>query len=429
MIARPLSAIERAILAVDRGAPLVFAIVVDVRGPLDEPALRVALDAVQRRHPLLGVAIDTEGARFVPGAPPIPLRVVQGGDDAWRAEADREVNAAFDLSGPLLRAVLVQRGDERAHLLLVLHHVVGDGRSGVLLARDVVTFAARALRGEAIDAAPIDPGAAIDERLPRLGFFRTLLGLIRILVAELWLQVRFGRPFRIGRRVPPFERRARVVDRVLEPDLVRALEERARSEQTTLHGALSASLLLSLLAIGNVRRTTRVLFGSPVDVRAAIHPPAGDAVGFFVSMVGFRGAIDPAAQLWQVARTIRDALARDLAQGGAVLGLRLLVDVVRMLGGARDPKKLAEKADRTMASSTGITNLGRLVFATDHPPLSIAALHVAASPSSLGDVFATVTTLHDRLYLNLVFAEPTLDEATAHRLADDTVLRLQRALL
>ncbi len=112
---------------------------VRLRGPLDEEALRGALDAVVARHePLRTVFEGAEGGpvqRVLPPAPvPLAVEALDGTPEEREAEAERRMreDAArpFDLRrGPLLRAALL-RLDAREHvLLLTMHHAASDGWS------------------------------------------------------------------------------------------------------------------------------------------------------------------------------------------------------------------------------------------------------------------------------------------------------------
>ncbi|NEW37228.1 hypothetical protein GV791_32445, partial [Nocardia cyriacigeorgica] len=93
-------------------APLHILSRVRVHGTVTAEQIRVGLDEVQRRHPLLRVAIaakpDGTEPSFVPTDCPLPLRVVESAAaDAWLSETDDvELREPFDWQqGPLARAV------------------------------------------------------------------------------------------------------------------------------------------------------------------------------------------------------------------------------------------------------------------------------------------------------------------------------------
>jgi amino acid adenylation domain-containing protein len=108
---------------------------------VDFEALDRALQALADRHPVLrwAFAVDESGA---PVAAPmagfrIPVaRRTAGGD--WRAYADELAAEPFDLAAaPPVRALVVECPDGSAVLCLVIHHIITDGRSLQILARDL----------------------------------------------------------------------------------------------------------------------------------------------------------------------------------------------------------------------------------------------------------------------------------------------------
>ena len=121
-------------------------------GRLDRAALGAALGEVTRRHESLRTVFagrDGEPVQIVRAALPVPLPVIDLGGlpaalraavarDLTRAEAQRP----FDLgAGPLLRCALLalgeaDHGDDQV-LLLTLHHIVSDGWSLGVLAREM----------------------------------------------------------------------------------------------------------------------------------------------------------------------------------------------------------------------------------------------------------------------------------------------------
>ncbi|MEO7261301.1 MAG: amino acid adenylation domain-containing protein [Jatrophihabitantaceae bacterium] len=123
-------------------------------GPLNRAALAGALDALTARHEALRTRLVSVGGEPVqlvdPAGVGFALRVedLSGRADA-AAELARirreEAAAPFDLArGPLARGRLVVLGPDRHVLLLTLHHVMADGWSMDVLARELgVLYAAR----------------------------------------------------------------------------------------------------------------------------------------------------------------------------------------------------------------------------------------------------------------------------------------------
>jgi amino acid adenylation domain-containing protein len=123
--------------------------VLEMTGPLDKPALERALSEIVRRHEALRTAFSvTDGAepvQVISPAVPVTLPVVDLRDVPVadrRREADQRIKAdarqPFDLAhGPLLRLQLLRLGDEEHLLQLNVHHIVSDGWSAVVFAREL----------------------------------------------------------------------------------------------------------------------------------------------------------------------------------------------------------------------------------------------------------------------------------------------------
>ncbi|MEU5692153.1 non-ribosomal peptide synthase/polyketide synthase [Actinosynnema sp. NPDC020468] len=105
-----------------------------LRGPLDVTRLRAAVDGLVARHESLRTTFSDDAQ--VVGEPfPVPLEVEEGDAEAVLLE---EVSTPFDLRrGPLVRARLVREATDEHVFVLTLHHIVTDGWSTGVLARDL----------------------------------------------------------------------------------------------------------------------------------------------------------------------------------------------------------------------------------------------------------------------------------------------------
>ncbi|MET8764167.1 amino acid adenylation domain-containing protein [Lentzea sp. NPDC004782] len=153
----PLSAAQRRLWFIDRfdgpSAAYNLPFALRLTGPLDAAALGLALTDVMGRHESLRTLVHTD-------ADGVPHQVVQssaiaelsvvdsnGAVPAVLAEAASHV---FDLATDLpLRATLVRCGEREHVLLLLLHHIAGDGESMAPLVRDLATAYGARLRGVA----------------------------------------------------------------------------------------------------------------------------------------------------------------------------------------------------------------------------------------------------------------------------------------
>ncbi|GAA2642789.1 condensation domain-containing protein [Streptomyces vastus] len=134
-------------------------------GPLDEAALRGAVDDVVQRHEGLRTTFGSEQGR--------PVLVVHDRLDCWwptertddvsgrpdeAAAAIREHAAQpYDLgTGPLLRVRLLKDGPDRHHLLIGMHHIACDDGSWHLFLTDLsAAYRARLGLGEPLSRLPV----------------------------------------------------------------------------------------------------------------------------------------------------------------------------------------------------------------------------------------------------------------------------------
>jgi amino acid adenylation domain-containing protein/non-ribosomal peptide synthase protein (TIGR01720 family) len=133
-------------------------VLAELAEPPDVPALRRALDALVTHHDALRMRFDrVDGAWRQDNAPPAPA----GSTDAPAVVLERgelhgpsgHVPVRFDLAhGPLLKAVLLDRGAERPPALLIaVHHLVVDAVSWRILLDDLGRAYRQASGGEPLD--------------------------------------------------------------------------------------------------------------------------------------------------------------------------------------------------------------------------------------------------------------------------------------
>ncbi|QFR02145.1 amino acid adenylation domain-containing protein [Streptomyces phaeolivaceus] len=301
-------------------------VALSLTGDLDVPALTAALDDLAGRHEALRTvfAEDEHGPHQVvlPSVPPLSVvRADQQAPADQEAPADREalderiaeaVRTPFDLTAqPPLRATLFDLGAGEHVLLLVLHHIAGDGASMAPLARDLATAYAARTRGAEPDwpQLPVqyadfavwqrralgeadDPDSALAHQLDH--WRTTLTGLPE------QMELPFDRP----RPAVPTHR-GDTVPYTVEPAVHEALVRLARAHHTTVFMVVHAALatLLHRLGAGD-----DIVIGSPVAGRTdeALTP----LVGFFANNLVLRTDLTGDPDFTEVLRRVR---AADLA--------------------------------------------------------------------------------------------------------------------
>ncbi|MFK4184133.1 amino acid adenylation domain-containing protein [Streptomyces sparsogenes] len=279
----------------NRGATYHLPRALRLSGELDTAALTEALaDVVARHESLRTVFPEADGrATQVVLAPEVArpgLPVTVTTEDGLAPLLAERAARPFDLSAELpLRAELFRLGEEEHVLLVVLHHIAGDGWSVLPLAQDLREAYAARLRGRAPAYRPLPVQYADytlwqrellgDEKDPeslaarQLAFWREALAG---LPDELELPTDFPRP-----ALPSY--RGGTVDFRLEPELRAAVTALARSTGASVFMVLQAALAALLAKLG---AGEDIPLGTPVAGRG--ETALEGLVGFLVNTLVLR---------------------------------------------------------------------------------------------------------------------------------------------
>jgi amino acid adenylation domain-containing protein len=124
-------------------------------------AIKLALTALMERHEALRTSfVSVDGApqlEIYISAPPLNWREISPTVDQVDAEIAAEIARPFDLQeAPLLRACLIRNQDDQDLLLVTMHHIISDGWSMDIFAREFLELYATFKRGGANVLAPLD---------------------------------------------------------------------------------------------------------------------------------------------------------------------------------------------------------------------------------------------------------------------------------
>ncbi|MFI9201262.1 amino acid adenylation domain-containing protein [Streptomyces sp. NPDC053048] len=265
-------------------------LVLTLTGPLDHDALRLALSDLTCAHETLRTvypATDNEPYQRILTADEACPRLHTAPLDADLTEAVRH---CFDLAAePPLKATLFSDGGQEHTLLLLLHHIAGDGASTTPLARDLATaYTARAagrdpeLRHRTVQYAD---HTAWQQQL--LGTADEPTALADRQLAH-WKQALAGLPDQL--ELPTDRPRPAVAsyegDTVpfhLDATAHAALEQLTRTTGTSVFMAVQAALAALLTRYGC---GTDIPLGTPVAGRD--DDTTADLVGFFVNTLVLR---------------------------------------------------------------------------------------------------------------------------------------------
>jgi amino acid adenylation domain-containing protein len=278
-----------------------------LRGPLDHQALEQALNLIVARHESLRTHfadVDNQPVQVIVPAVRllVPLDDLRDFDEAARrarvdAALRHEWDERFDLArGPLLRARLLRLHADEHIFIYTMHHIVSDGWSQAVFARELTTLylALREGREPTLPPLPVQyadfalwqrqwlAGGALDEGL------------------AYWTQQLVGIPDRLmlptdRPRAPQRSSAAGTCDLVLPPEQAAALMRLGQAHQATLYMTLLAAFGVLLARYSG---QDDIVIGSPIANRRDAQLEG--LIGFFVNtlVMRLRVPLDQPFDVW-----------------------------------------------------------------------------------------------------------------------------------
>ncbi|MFC9331844.1 condensation domain-containing protein [Kitasatospora sp. NPDC057015] len=308
------------------------------QGPLDQEALRTALDGLAARHEILRTRFDLvadEPRQLVHPPAPVPLELRTLPPAPAEPPARRlteaiapTVNRPFDLAAEApLRALLV-RADERNHAVcLVLHHIAADGWSTGLLWQELLDRYRAALTGAdpGYPELPLQYGdyaRAERERTDPESEQRAYAHWSDKLAGTELLRLPYDH-----RRPEHPEHPAAFVDLLLGPELTAAVDRLARQERCTPFTVLLAAYQAVLARWSGQDDFT---VGTPVAGRNEVAHE--ELIGYFTRTTVIRADFRDEPDFRTVLRRVRSATMSALAHSDVPLE-RLAADLGAPTGG------------------------------------------------------------------------------------------------
>lgn len=377
-------------------------------GTVDIGALQKALKEVVRRHPVMSASIEVEdGVAFqiVRDESCVPLDLIdcageegEASGDAVRDAVSEVLHRIFDLeAGPLARVALVRCGDERSILCVAAHHIVWDGLSTDVFARELGKCYASVLDGTLVESNDtqtsfLDLAAAAGEWLSPvqaadLAWWKENL---TPLPPALCLAEKLAAGARAGQ--------ASTMSRVLDHALTTRIREFSRASgatpfMTTLAGL--ASLLF------RVTGQTDMTVAVPVSGRT--EPGTERMIGLFVQTLPVRLTIRPDECFAGLLHRVREATLEAMAHQ-AIPYPALVREIASERHEAADPLcQVAFQLRRRLR--------GDLVLAGT----SVEGYEVGA-PSSVYDLTMTIDDDGESLTSHISFDPTVFSENTVRRL-------------
>ncbi|MER5734014.1 condensation domain-containing protein, partial [Streptomyces sp. NPDC002138] len=289
-------------------------------GPLDASALRAAVGDLVARHESLRTTFDVVGGQGVqivhPVLEPQWHTAEAGTEERLRELAQAELARPYDLkNGPLVRVLLVRLTTDEHVCVLGMHHIVTDGWSMGVAARELGELYAARTEGRPAELGDVpvqypDFAAWQRARLVDGGLLEEQLGWWRERLAGIEpLELPTDRPRPVVRSsagaVHGFEVPAATLG---------ALKELAREQGATLYMALTAAVK-TVFARWTGQQDIAVGTASAGRGQGNGNADLEQLIGFLVNTVVLRSHIEPdmafRAVLDQVRETVLDAFAHE----------------------------------------------------------------------------------------------------------------------
>jgi hypothetical protein len=355
-IKRSLGAYEKLFWILGENRTIEFALAAEIKGTAPFKTWEDALEKIQERYPLFNVSIEETSpgeASFIwKGKSKIPLNILQTDSlSHWEETLAQEISLPIDpISSPLIRASVVQ-GEGRTILILVIHHAIADGLSMVEVIRDLLNV----VNGSSTDNSPLAFPASLDH----------LLGLANdnTVMADHGMPEPHNGIMNRAKSATPVMYKLK-----LQADFVHKVKDRAKKEGTTVHGALSAALVIAYRQLGLKPDTSPVSIYSLASLRELLAPGVSDGMYLNSRVVNFEP--ENSSFFWDLARYAKAGLQ----------GVKELEDARKSTKGLREllygqenvmQIKLALASKLNWSSDIILTNLGQLQQDTDTAGLKL----------------------------------------------------------
>lgn len=410
---RKLGASEHLLWLLAQTKPINVVLCATITGSLSIKHLKAALVGVQHRHPLLGVKIfiDDEQPRFVSGeVSSIPLRVIERqGEEHWCQEVEAELRHPFSSSQePPIRAILLHSPDV-SELIVTFDHCIGDGLSGAYLIRDILNLASQ-------------PNI-MQQRLPEPRSCEELILLSAVDDLEN-LNAKFNlAAIAIPTSDEIIHKQHSLLHWCLEPEETDKLVSCCRQKQTSVHGALCASFLLSIAAETIAADAAFLKCMSPLSLRNHLVPPIGEDFGAYYTRELTYHQIEPETEFWEVARSVKQQLDRVLTNDTIFAGV---MKVSAFLSTKPDAQELRQFAIDLIGSDLTVTNLGRLNIPEQFGLLHLRQLHFTVA--GIAPIIVGVATLAGKMFVTFRYLKTAIAADAAARINRGAMQRLREAM-
>lgn len=429
---RKLGLVENLFATLNSMGAMIYVNIARIQGVISVDFFRVAIDLLQKRHPFLQVYIQEsdDGVFFyAEGTQKIPLIVIdRQHEQQWLKIAEGELLQKFAGEfAPLCRITLLQKSEQSDwnELIITFHHAIADGISAIHFVHELLSYYQQLVEG-----IPISPM----ESLPLLPSLEHLLQKCLSKISSTNFlpatpnQTNLSPTLLIEQTAPVVDRRTRLIPRELEQELTSQIKRRCRDEQTTVHGALCAAMILACVQQLSSQDPVLVSCSSSVNLRASCSPPvASEYLGCFISNITTTHYAEPNTNFWELARECHaniNQLVHQKVPHYQASNAELL--------NKYQSSFLTQLAEHNMGrnTTTHISNLGQWDLKPSYGSVRIESFYFVTGLNLVGTCFWLGTvTINQKLFCTFTYTEPLISMKTAEILADSVINILSRIAL
>ena len=429
---RPMMLLERTMYR-EGNTPFTSVFTLKLVGSLEETRLHQALARVQSKHPLLRCRVEevAGGPRFVlqERPDPISLRTVERlTEDDWQTEVRREWVIPFGTQrGPLVRFVWLRSGGV-SDLIMLAHHCICDGHTGVSLLRELLSV---------YDRPEVDPGT-----------YHELGSVEDIVPASLLQDRRFKRQvrrkivlFRLLSFVKKFGGRKSAAPHIapgqmyfhrwhLDHSTTLALTSRCSVEGVTVLAAVSMAFMQAFRDVCGVVALNKTY--TMVNARRFLPQLRADAMFGLVPGIPLRMKDVPPPQdmaldsFWERARAIKaDMMARIDRLGGSLYSTLLTLESMH----DKYPSMVADTETAPAVRHVTLSNMGRIDLPQEYREFRLESVYsplVMVSPTPANTV--VLSSFAGQMELAIISDEISLPYEKAREIEQRAMQIVQAAM-
>ncbi len=396
-----------------------------IKGVLTEKKLRKTLDYIQIKHPRLQLKIIRLKDCYYfsnENSNKIPLYVVK--NQAWKTIVLEEVNKTITQDSCLIRVTLAISEKERlSYIITTIHHAISDSISTIFLHKDILTCIQQIEENNfKLTVLPLIP--KVEENLPASmkgwrGKIKTIVFIWKYTIKDLWFKPSI---LTCEKNAPIHNRRCYITHRQIDEKITQKLVAACRKNNTTVHAALCASILLSVFHEINPDKSIIMNCSSSVDLRRRLKPVLeNEHLGEYASVLETYHTVGKDTDFWKLAQNVKKEIEQELKTNNLFSVLLVAKKIVKSFF---DTKNIYKKW-----STVEVINAGKIEFPKNYGNFMLEDINLCSPIGAFNNVFSiAIVTYNKKMLINFQGSTPYLSEETVERLSNNTLSHLFSSL-